>query len=500
MDRYTQARSELDKAVNTEDLPWRVQQLLMLADEWVPTGQAGLELAPQLPALLGMDGPRRYLIMAQNEDELRPTGGFLTGAGVITIEDGRILDLSLRDANGVDNWREKPYNDPPQPYYDFMLSELFLFRDSNFWADFPTSAQQAMDLYAYGQDESALSGAVAIDQEFLRLLVDATGPIQLDEGREINSGNLIRTLQQARDPEEGQEIRDWVGDRKAFLSGFAGAIRGKLESDFSSIDPVKLARNMQTTLQQHHLQIYVPDQGAAEVLAQAGWDGGLPSAPPGDFWMMVDTNMGFNKVNLFVNREFDYAIDLTQPATPAARLTTTYIHTGDPTGEPCYQGVEEEFEQGAEYLALANKCYWNYVRVYVPTGSTLTDSSRQVVPAETLFRNQTWDSTAQPITETDKLTTFANFMLVPQGETAEFYVDYTLPQGILQAQADGSTLYELHIRKQAGTRSEPLRIHVVLPSGSEIIDIQPRPTVQSGNEVSFDTTLESDSVFQIRFR
>lgn len=500
LERYATARAALDSAVNTDDLPWRVRQLLVLADEWVPAGQAGLRLAPQLPLLLGMNGPQRYLIMAQNEDELRATGGFLTGAGVLTLENGRILDLSLRDANGVDNWREKPYDLPPQPYYDFMLSEMFLFRDANFWPDFPTSAQKAMDLYAYGQDESGFSGAVAIDQEFLRLLVDATGPISLEQGRNINSGNLIATLQKARDPEEGQAIGDWVGDRKAFLAGFAGAIRAKLEDDFSAIDPVSLARHMITALDGRHLQVYVREPAAAEALARAGWDGGLPTAPPGDMWMVADTNVGFNKVNLYVNRSFDYHVDLTAPGAATARLAAAYTHSGEASDEPCYQGVDEEFEQGAEYLALANKCYWNYVRVYVPGGSMLTESSRHVVPAESLFRNETWDSIAQPVAEIDGLTTFANLMLVPQGGTAEFYVSYTLPPGILQTLMDGTTVYELRVQKQAGTRPEPVHIEIALPPDAKILETSPAGAHHAGNHITFDAVLESDTIFRIRFR
>ncbi len=438
--------------------------------------------------------------MAQNEDELRPTGGFLTGGGVITIENGRILDLALKDSNGVDNWRDKPYDLPPQPLVDFMLSEMFLFRDANFWANFPQSAQTAMDLYAYGQDESALNGAVAIDQEFMRLLIDATGPIAIDESREINAQNLIRTLQRARDPEEGQAIGDWVGDRKAFLSGFAGAIRTKLESDFTSVDPVKLARNMLAALDQRHVQVYMLDGGTAQALTDAGWDGRLPEAPPGDFWMVVDTNVGFNKANLFINRAFDYTVDLRTPDAPSARLTTTYAHGGEPTDTPCYQGVEQEFEAGTGYLTLANKCYWNYVRVFAPTGSQLTDSSRHVVPAETLFSGTQWDSIALPIQDTTWLATFANFMLLPQGESAEFFVAYDLPQAILTSLPDDTTLYELHIQKQAGTRPEPLQVQVQLPDGAEILEVFPAEAIPAGSAVQLDMVMDGDTVIRIRYR
>jgi hypothetical protein len=282
LDRTAAARGALAAAVPAEQLPWRVQQLLTVADEWLPLGQSGLRLAPYLPTLLGADGPRRYLIMAQNEDELRATGGFLTGAGLVTVENGRIADLRFRDSSDVDNIAAKPYDFPPQPLYDFMGLEIFVFRDANFWPDFPTSARKAMDLYAYGLDVEPLDGVIAIDQEFLRLLVEAIGPVPIPDSEQvINANNLLQILREARDIQEGQEVGEWVLNRKAFLGGFAAAIRGKVETEFGSIDLPTLARNMSAAADRRHLSIYLRDPDAATALAATGWDGRLPTRAAG---------------------------------------------------------------------------------------------------------------------------------------------------------------------------------------------------------------------------
>ena len=274
-----------------------------------------------------------YLIMAQNEDELRATGGFLTGAGVVTVENGRIADLRFRDSSDVDNIAAKPYDFPPQPLYDFMGLEIFVFRDANFWPDFPTSARKAMDLYAYGLDVEPLDGVIAIDQEFLRLLVEAIGPVPIPDSEQvINANNLLQILREARDIQEGQEVGEWVLNRKAFLGGFAAAIRGKVETEFGSIDLPTLARNMSAAADRRHLSIYLRDPDAATALAATGWDGRLPTAPPGDFLMAVDTNVGYNKVNLLVERALTYEVDLGPQ--PTATLNVLYTHTGEPQDEP----------------------------------------------------------------------------------------------------------------------------------------------------------------------
>ena len=497
--RYARAREELAAAVEQEALPWRVRQLLELSDQWLPAAEDGLRLLPQLPAMLGQDGPKRYLILAQNEDEMRATGGFITGAGVLTLSDGRIIDLDFRDANNVDNWREKPYAFPPQPFYDFMSLELFGFRDANFWPEFPVSAHKAMDLYAYGQDVPPLDGTIAIDQEFLRLLVDATGPVPIPgTDQRISADNLLQTLRQARDIQEGQNVQEWVRDRKAFLGGFASAIQAKIETDFSSVNPLKLAANLAEAAEQRHLSIYMRDPELGAVLATNGWDGSLSQAPPGDFLMAVDTNMGYNKANVFIERELAY--DVLLGPQPQGRLTVTYRHTG-PTGDkPCYQGVDQEFEEAAEYLAIADQCYWNYLRAYAPAGSTLIDSSQHLVPAETLYSGTAWNSSAQTIQDVPWLSVFANFMLVPRGETVTSFFSYELPVGVVTEQEDGESVYSLIVQKQPGMKSEQLTVTVTLPQDSVLLVATPTPAAIEGTKLIFVTEFDSNQHIMIRYR
>jgi hypothetical protein len=101
------ARAEID---NVGALPWRLQQAFILADHWLPLAEKGLSLSPILPELLGQNGPRTYLLLAQNEDERRGTGGFIAGAGSISVENGRLSEINMVDAYTIDNYLEKPYD------------------------------------------------------------------------------------------------------------------------------------------------------------------------------------------------------------------------------------------------------------------------------------------------------------------------------------------------------------------------------------------------------
>ncbi|MEJ2749842.1 MAG: hypothetical protein P8183_18320, partial [Anaerolineae bacterium] len=80
MARLAAARSELG---DISALPSQLRAPLLQADAWLPLAKDGLKLVPVLSEIMGSNGQRRYLILAQNEDELRPTGGFISGAGLL---------------------------------------------------------------------------------------------------------------------------------------------------------------------------------------------------------------------------------------------------------------------------------------------------------------------------------------------------------------------------------------------------------------------------------
>ena len=496
MERVAAARANIE---NTAALPGRVQTLLVQADEWLPLAPDGLKLAQLLPALMGNEGRRHYLLVAQNEDELRATGGFFTGVGLLVVEDGRIVELTFQDAYAIDNWQEKPYDLPPQPLQELMLSDLFLFRDANFWPDFPTSAEKAMALYAYGQDFDRLDGLIAFDQRFVQLLVAATGPVYIPEAdTTINSENIIKSFREAWAVQEGQTYANWFNSRKEFLGTFAVAIRTRIESEFSEIDPILLARNLRQAFQARHLQIYLRDPAAAAVLDDLGWSGRLVAPTDQDVLLVVDTNMGFNKTNIFIDREITYDVTLAQDSAVEANLTVDYTHRGSNNGQACLQGVVYD-QNLLNYLQIADECYWSYLRVYTPENSRILNSSRHVVPGETLVSGRTWDRSAVTLAEHPGFTTFANFLMVSQDDSVSSTYHYRLPDNVIQ-RGDDYNQYRLTIMKQAGTLPGPFHLAVTLPPDARLIEAVPAPSKVEGARLFFEINLQQDVTVSVKYR
>ena len=159
-------------------------------DEAYPLAQTGLELVDVAPQLLGADRPRTYLLLFQNEDELRATGGFISAVGRVTIDAGKIISLTVEDSYAVDDFTT-PYPDPPAPMRDYMGIDLWVFRDSNWSPDFPMAARQPISLYTQTRG-GTIDGVIALNQQVVEALVDGLGPLTID-------GQTIANAQEMRD-------------------------------------------------------------------------------------------------------------------------------------------------------------------------------------------------------------------------------------------------------------------------------------------------------------
>jgi hypothetical protein len=294
----------------------------------------GLEAAAVAPDLLGMDEPRTYLVLALNEDERRPIGGYITGAGEVWLEAGRLVTMTFRDSYAVDDFTQ-PYPDPPEPLRRYMGIDLWVFRDSNWSPDFPTAARQAISLYRPGYPVS-VDGVIALDQQAVRGLVDGLGPLAM-EGTEkpVTGDTVITYMRRAWAPEDGDLNREWWKQRKSFMGPLAETAWERVQG--GRVDWVTLARTLLRLLEEKHLLIYLRNPDAAALLSGQGWDGALRPGPalstaegPGDFLMVVDANVGYNKASARVQETISYQVDLHQ-SPPQAMLTRgSSLHPGEP--------------------------------------------------------------------------------------------------------------------------------------------------------------------------
>lgn len=445
---------------------------------------SNVRLAQRLPALLGQESPQTYLILMQNSDELRPAGGYITAAGHITFHHGEIAEFSMQDSYAVDQLSEAyPY--PPEPLYQYMAADYWVLRDASWSPDFPTTARTAIELYQLGQGISA-KGVIALDQQALPHLLRAFEPVVVED-EQVTSDNVIQLMRQHWAPAEGQKLNQtWWSQRKSFMLALAETIQQKVKVDFGSVDFLLLAQSLRQALAEKHLLLYLEDPSGADYLAGQNWAGEL--APhQGDYLMVVDANIGFNKASAMVERQLNYQITLTADGSAQAHLTLFYQHQAKNRADSCSRKIRYDpvYEQNME------RCYWDYLRVIVPDEAQLISGPQNIVAGQYLLRGQaTTGEIDIARLGSDKLSWGQLFLLAPEKTLSLDYV-YTLPAGTAQRAGDHWE-YRLYLQKQPGTLQSPAQIILVLPGGAALRSSQPQPLEQQGKTVTYELSLSTD--------
>ena len=130
-----------------------------------------------LPELLGEKGPKKYLVLFQNDKELRPTGGFITAYAIFRLEKGKIIAEKSEDIYLLDGTMGKtfPAPEPISKYLPKVYS--WHLRDANLSPDFYLSMKKFEEMYEYAGGREEVDGIIAIDTFVLQKLIDVLGPI-----------------------------------------------------------------------------------------------------------------------------------------------------------------------------------------------------------------------------------------------------------------------------------------------------------------------------------
>jgi hypothetical protein len=341
-------------------------------------------------------------------------------------------------------------------------------------------------LYWLRYDDVTVDGVLALDQQALRLFVAALQPLEVEEYPEpITSENLVRAVRESWAPSEEGPTEEWKRHRKDFLGRLLTAVVFKFQDQPGRADLAALGWAALQALEQRHVFVYLPER-APEVIHQAGWDGRVRDAP-GDYLMVVDANVGFNKADPYVTESLSYTVDLRDTSRPQAELALVHRHTGPDTGLPCQHGSRPE----PAYERMMQRCYWDYVRAYVPQDSRLLDATPHPIPGSLLLRGEEWPGEAEVLPDELGKAVFASFLVLAPQEQAETRFVYDLPPGVVEREGD-TWRYGLTIQKQGGTDSNPVTVVLRLPTGIELVAVSPPPSRYDGNRLLYELRLQTD--------
>lgn len=484
----------------------RVDPLLNSISGAFPMEDA-LALASIAPELLGSGkaGPQTYLILMQNEDELRPTGGFLTAVGLAVVKDGELISIKISSSDKLDAFFEKPYPIPPWQFEEFMGVEMFALRDSNWFTDFPRTVSWTEYFYSYTQGASS-DGVIALDMQVVSELLKVTGPVRVDSVNiPISSENVQEYLRSAEESKP-KGMKKSVWDRKAFIGELAQPILSKILNargkTWSELTPVIL-----NLLSEKHILLQFDNEKMTNLLERHGWDGAVRVPENSDYVMAVDTNMGYNKTNARMQMSLDYVVDLNRLDQPAGSLKIKWenLSTVDigcelyATGK--YFPRERQSGKILDPIYNMDECHWGYLRVYIPQGVTLIHSNPQEIPAASTWHGETIPARTDDLGDEDiaNAQVFGMMTLTPTHSTHVTEFEYDLPARIVTQEKDGAYVYKLRIQKQPGILSHKFNFSIRLPAGAKL-ESSSLPLTEAAGVLSGTFDLRQDTWIEVRFR
>lgn len=378
-----------------------------------------------LPQIAGSETRKKYLVIFQNDNELRPTGGFMTAYAVLFIEDGKVTPEKSDDIYELD--KKFRTNLPiPDPLGKYLTTEKrFNLRDMNVDPDFRTSMDTFYEHFQELPGEPGdIDGIISVDTNLLTELVRVLGPVDVPGYGTFSAQNdprcdcpqIIYILSEIVD-RPTPYIRE---NRKGIIAPMMQAILQKAYSAPKELWP-QLVELGWKKIEARHVQFYFFDeshQAAAEAVNGAG---GMQVPTDGsDYIAIVDANLGGAKSNLFVETEGEFAVGTPEGGELAHTLTLKYKNTRK--GDNC------NLEAGQLCL---NGTLRDWVRIYLPKGAKLTQGAG--------FD----DGTLKQREEGEFTIIEGVFRLAPLAQ-ATFKVEYTTPY-------EESDTYKLYMRKQAGT-------------------------------------------------
>jgi hypothetical protein len=368
-----------------------------------------------------------------------------------------------------------------------------VLRDAGWSPDFPSAARTAIELYERGQGITA-DGVIAIDQQALPYLLRAFGSIRV-EGEQVTGENVIDLMRQHWAPETGQELDSaWWSQRKSFMVALAETVRQEFDRGLDAGRLPVLVGGLQQGLAEKHILVYLPDPAVADFLAAKGWNGALRAAP-GDYLMVVDANVGFNKASARVDQHITYRVALAGDGSAQAHATLVYRHQAQKRLPTC----SNKLRYAPVYTKNMERCYWDYVRLIVPADAELLSGPSVIVDGEYLPRGRSTmgDLDVEDLVA-DKVSWGQLFLLAPEESLVLDYI-YSLPPGATHSVGD-QWAYSLYVQKQPGTLAPAVEVSIALPEAAQLLTSQPLPTRQQGSVNTYVFHLDTDQEIEILYR
>lgn len=466
--------------IEPREIPVQYQPLFLSLRQITDLGSG---MVSELPSLLGVTGNKTYVVLLQNNMELRPGGGFIGSYALIRLQRGSIKEITIHDVYDADG-QLKGHVEPPFAIRRYVpLVHLYL-RDSNFDPDFTNNAKIAAQLL-FEETGEKVDGVIGIDLTALRDFLQATGSVYVPSYNEtVTDKNFFQLI------ESHAEKNFFPGStqKKDFLRAFAQALMQQQKPADAKI----LLENAVRALLGKHVLVGLSDSFLQKPFTINNLSGTIPDEVllPGalqDILGIVEANLGVNKVNAFVSRSISHQVAVDEKGNLQEKVTLTLTN-----------GSDGSWPGGA---------YRNYIRFLLPKNAVLSrvllnSVEQRIVPAVTnpaVYEAKTFvpPNGLEVNKETESNHTIYGFLVtVPTKSTMDVTIAYSVPHAF--ALSDQKQTYALTLWRQPGIEDFPYQLSITIPQAFGFVD-GTIPVNKNDVQVFFSQTIPKDTSLSVSF-
>ncbi|MDP4000839.1 MAG: DUF4012 domain-containing protein [bacterium] len=374
--------------------------------------------------------PKTYLLVFQNYDEARATGGFIGTYGVLKIDQGKIQKLSIQSVYEFDgSFLDKTA--APGPFQPEI--QKWGLRDANWFVDFRQSSQKLLEFYEKGKE--TVDGVVAFTPKIFSDLLRIVGPIHMEQHDAVLTPyNFQDVVQRKTSIEYDLELNQ----PKKFLADFALIMLNRL-NNLDKEQWFSFFQVLQSNLLEKHILLYSKETETQSQIENLGF-GGRVLAAEKDYLSLVNSNLGGTKTDLDIVQKVDLKTRILSDGTVINSLQIERQNT-------------------------ASEGNRNYMRVLVPKGSKLISASGLILDPHFASISQgfktdldlaSWDRGELQfdkvfVREEAGKTEFAGWSETNPDEISQINFTYSLPFKVNPTFLNRTAIYSMVFQKQLGS-------------------------------------------------
>ncbi len=426
-----------------------------------------LQLSSSLPVLLGLEGKKTYAVLLQNNQELRPTGGFIQAIALLTFDNGKLVSSSVQSVYELDK-KISGEVQPPADLTKYLGEKQWYLRDGNWNADFPSTGKQIAWFIskATGRD---IDGVIAFNLYTLKDILKVLGPIEVPEFNEVISDKNIFERMEFHSEVILVDSANSLDYSTTIFKHILEKIR-KIKK--ANITPLVTA--VQKNFEERQLLVTVFNNDVESNLDSLGWSGKLimPSCPTKlstkeckiDYVGQVEANVGVNKANYYLTRQITQKIELNRQEAKHSRII--------------------KYHNNARSNSWPKGTYHSYQRFYLPNNANI-DSI--LIDGVLLTKEQ--------FSFTDKLgfKEIGFLVTVPIQKEVAVEVNYSTPLAF-----NNDFSYVFFNQKQSGLIDQSIKVEIIYDASLTPILIAPTARVEA-NHIVFDNNKDI-SLFGVQFQ